>query len=127
MFEESAIIEFINRLINCTDEKNEAIKINIMKFRDYLVLTKMVEAKTIIKIDNILSCLDSILQIRNLMGGFDITNLFNEQVKGKKLSKKPLIQPEYQEKHYSHYQSDSSTSCGGYSSNNCGTSSYRRC
>lgn len=41
MFEETEIIEFINRIANSSDACDEEIKVNVGKFYDYLALTKM--------------------------------------------------------------------------------------
>lgn len=123
MFIETDIIEFINRIINSNKSNNSEIKNNIIKFRDYLVLTQMTDQETIDKVDKIISCLDSIINIKNSLGFIDISVIINAPTeKGKKLRKVPITQREYADKHYNHYErDDSSTSC--YS---CGSSSTSR-
>jgi len=123
MFIETDIIEFINRIINSNKSNNSEIKNNIIKFRDYLVLTQMTDQETIDKVDKIISCLDSIINIKNSLGFIDISVIINAPTeKGKKLRKVPITQREYADKHYNHYERDnSSTSC--YS---CGSSSTSR-
>ena len=123
MFIETDIIEFINRIINSNKSNNSEIKNNIIKFRDYLVLTQMTDQETIDKVDKTISCLDSIINIKNSLGFIDISVIINAPTeKGKKLRKVPITQREYADKHYNHYErDDSSTSC--YS---CGSSSTSR-
>ena len=123
MFIETDIIEFINRIINSNKSNNSEIKNNIIKFRDYLVLTQMTDQETIDKVDKTISCLDSIINIKNSLGFIDISVIINAPTeKGKKLRKVPITQREYADKHYNHYERDnSSTSC--YS---CGSSSTSR-
>ncbi len=123
MFIEQDIIEFINRIINSNKSNNSEIKNNIIKFRDYLVLTQMTDQETIDKVDKIISCLDSLLHIKNSLGFIDISAIINAPTeKGKKLRKVPITQREYADKHYNHYERDnSSSSC--YS---CGSSSTSR-
>ena len=123
MFIETDIIEFINRIINSNKSNNSEIKNNIIKFRDQLVLTQMTDQETIDKVDKIISCLDSIINIKNSLGFIDISVIINAPTeKGKKLRKVPITQREYADKHYNHYERDnSSTSC--YS---CGSSSTSR-
>ena len=82
MFARNDIIQFISRIIINVKEKKEARE-NILKFRRYLELTQMADAKTLEKIDKIVICLDSILQIKQVMDSLDteqfIRNILNEE------------------------------------------------
>ncbi len=82
MFARNDIIQFISRIIINVKEKKEARE-NILKFRRYLELTQMADAKTLEKIDKIVLCLDSILQIKQVMDSLDteqfIRNILNEE------------------------------------------------
>lgn len=142
MFEQMNIIEFINKLINQVDsEEKEEIEENLRKFRTYLELTQMCDEDTLVKVDKVLDCYDSLVDIKNNFGFVDVSSLFlNEKAEGgKKLAKKKMVEPrrvpkdDYEDKHYRHYSSSYrepvvSSGCGGsvsYSSG-CGcSSSYR--
>ena len=73
MFARNDIIQFISRIIINVKEKKEARE-NILKFRRYLELTQMADAKTLEKIDKIVLCLDSILQIKQVMDEYTYKN-----------------------------------------------------
>ena len=140
MFVETDVVEFINRIINVPKTNNSEVKKNIIKFRDYLVLTKMTDQETIDKVDKIIACLDSIITVKNTLGFVDISALINAPVTEeiKKLRKVPITQSQYSNKHYHHYHNDDSASscytCGAGSSrsssrysSSCGTSSSSSC
>lgn len=142
MFDQNNIIEFINKLINQVDScENEEVEENLRKFRAYLELTQMCDGETLAKVDKVLDCYDSLVNIRASFGFVDVSSLFakEKENEGKKLVKKKPVrkvqQPkdEYEDKHYHHYSSSYhepvvSSGCGGsvsYSSGcGCG-SSYR--
>lgn len=112
MFDEQEIIEFFNRIINAPDTSNTEIKINITKFFEYLVLTKMCDEEALQKLSKIVTCINEILTIKKTMGYIDIGNLLQEPAEPKKLTRKPQ-----NKKHYNHYEpSSSSSSCGGSTS-----------
>lgn len=136
MFLENDLIEFINKLINQSGQNKEEIKTNIVQFQDYLKLTKMASEDAIQNIEQVVSCLDEVLTLKEKLGTFDITTLFpgeeNQQKKVKVKEKKKETEhtspntspPPYIEKHYHHYETYtpsyvSSSSCGG------GGGSYR--
>lgn len=138
MFDQDNIIEFINKIINQVEEVGDA-EANLRKFRDYLELTEMCDNETLAKVDKVLDCYDSIINLKRTFGSVDVSSLFKEAVNaGKKLVKRRVTKPvqpkdEYEDKHYRHYSSSyhepvSSSGCGGsvsYSSGcGCG-SSYR--
>lgn len=138
MFDQDNIIEFINKIINQVEEVGDA-EVNLRKFRDYLELTEMCDNETLAKVDKVLDCYDSIINLKRTFGSVDVSSLFKESVNaGKKLVKRRVTKPvqpkdEYEDKHYRHYSSSyhepvSSSGCGGsvsYSSGcGCG-SSYR--
>lgn len=142
MFNQDNIIEFINKLINqIGNEENEEVKNNLRKFRVYLELTQMCDNETLVKIDKVLDCYDSLMNIKCSFGFVDVSSLFMQEKKEavnklvKKRTPKPVqrLEEETEKKHYSHYSSSYSESvvssgCGGsvsYSSGcGCG-SSYR--
>ena len=117
MFIREDLIEFINRIIN-SSQKEEEIKTNIEKFVEYLNLTKMADKETITQIELILSCLDSVLEIKKVMGSINIQTILN---KNKEQNKKEYIklkhqEDKYEKKHYRHYHYDDdnySSSCEG--------------
>ena len=137
LFLENDLIEFINKLINKSSQNKEEIKTNITQFQDYLKLTKMASDDTIQNIEQVVSCLDEVLTLKEKLGTFDITTLFpGEEAQQKKVKVKEKTKEyepsttktpptPYVEKHYHHYESYtpsyiSSSSCGGG-----GGSSYR--
>lgn len=142
MFNEENIIEFINKLINQVgNEENEEVENNLRKFRAYLELTQMCDSETLAKVDKVLDCYESLMNIKNSFGFVDVSSLFVKEKKEetKKLVKKKaprkvaIPRDTYEEKHYRHYSSSYhepvvSSGCGGsvsYSSGcGCG-SSYR--
>lgn len=141
MFDQNNIIEFINKLVNQVDScENEEVEANLRKFRAYLELTQMCDGETLAKVDKVLECYDSLVNIKASFGFVDVSSLFakEKETEGKKLVKKRparKVQPkdEYEDKHYRHYSSSYhepvvSSGCGGsvsYSSGcGCG-SSYR--
>lgn len=145
MFNEENIIEFINKLINHVDEvENKEVEENLRKFRAYLELTQMCDDETLSKVDKVLECYDSLIDLKTTFGFVDVSSLFlkEKEVEGRKLVKKRSTKPvrpvrplkdEYEDKHYRHYSSSYhepvvSSGCGGsvsYSSGcGCG-SSYR--
>ena len=117
MFIREDLIEFINRIIN-SSQKEEEIKTNIEKFVEYLNLTKMADKETITQIELILSCLDSVLEIKKVMGSINIQTILNQN---KEQNKKEYIklkhqEDKYEKKHYRHYHYDDdnySSSCEG--------------
>ena len=122
MFDEQEVIEFFNRIINAPNLKEQEIKQNITKFYEYLVLTKMCEGESLKKLNKIVVCLNEILAIKKAIGYMDINTLILEPEEQKRLIKQ-------NKKHYGHYESSSSLSCGSSTySSSCGSASYtRRC
>lgn len=141
MFNQDNVIEFINKLINQVDSgKNEEVEANLRKFRAYLELTQMCDDETLTKVDKVLDCYDSLIDLKNNFGFVDVTSFFSKKniVEEKKLVKKKTVkspQPskdKYEDKHYRHYSSSYhepvvSSGCGGsisYSSGCGGSTSY---
>jgi hypothetical protein len=118
MFDEILIIEFINRIINNAAKNSLETKENLIQFRDYLVVTKMTDDETIEKVDKVIMCFESIMNIKNVLGHVDIATMFQEkeEIKGRGLKKVPIHQTKYIEKHYHHYEPTVSSSCGSSSS-----------
>ena len=119
MFDNKDLIEFINRIIN-SEQPEEEIKNNVIKFYEYLELTEMADETTSRKLSKIIACLDEILTLKKALGYIDINTLLLEPEEQKKLVKKPKKQ-----KHYNHYERGSSSSCGSSSSSysdSCGSS-----
>lgn len=98
MFDENEIIEFFNRIINATDLNASDIKTNVTKFYDYLVLTKMCDEETLIKLSKIVVCINEILKIKSTIGYIDIGNLLLESDK-----QKTFYKTRNDDKHYGHY------------------------
>ena len=124
MFLYGDVLEFINRIINQSkDDDKDLIKQNIVKFKDYLELTKMVSSVTLDDIDIIVDCLDELMALKSKLGDIDVTMILQEREEGKGTIRKleKTRQTAYDEKHYKHYQRDMSSSCGGCSP------SYRGC
>lgn len=134
MFLQVDVIEFINKIINQSNVKDkESVKTNITKFREYLILTQMADETTLAEIDIILDCLNELMVLKNKLGDVDVMMIFQgrEESVDKPRSLKKTRQSLYDEKHYRHYERDTSSSCGSspsYSSS-CGCSSLvnRRC
>lgn len=100
----------------------------------------MCDSETLVKVDKVLDCYDSLMNIKRSFGLVDVSSLFmrGKQEVANKLVKKRIPKPvqrleeENEKKYYSHYSSYSepvvSSDCGGsvsYSSGcGCG-SSYR--
>ncbi len=127
MFLNKDIIEFINKIINqASISDSESIKENILKFKNYLELTKMCDKKSLEDIDVIINCVDELIRLKDKIGNIDINiilkNKEEKQVKEKKkvIIKEKTSQSLFDEKHYHHYSFDNSSSCGG-------GSSYRGC
>ena len=124
MFNETEIIEFFNRIINAPQLNEEEIETNVTKFYDYLELTHMCDDETLTKLHKIVTCIASIINIKNTMGYIDVNSLLKaEPEQPMKLIKKPKKQ---QPKHYNHFHQETVSSCGvsrTVSSSGCGGSS----
>ena len=124
MFLYGDVLEFINRIINQSkDDDKDLIKQNIVKFKAYLELTKMVSSVALDDIDIIVDCLDELMALKSKLGDIDVTMILQEREEGRGTIRKleKTRQTAYDEKHYKHYQRDMSSSCGGCSP------SYRGC
>lgn len=140
------ILEFINRIINQSNVRDKmSIKQNIIKFREYLKLTQMVDEVTIADIDIIIDCFDELMTLKSKLGDIDVAIIFHERKKDGDRPKKLELtkQSKYDEKHYKHYIRNNSSSCGSsssigsssctssspsYSSScGCSSSTYRSC
>lgn len=124
MFKEQDLLDFINKIINQTNQNQEQVKANILQFQEYLSLTKMASEDTLNNLGQVLLCLDEVLALKEKLGTFDISTLMTKsspkeesnKVKEKKI--KPSSTP-YTEKHYHHYGSYTPTYT---TSNSCGSS-----
>ena len=128
MFLQMDVLEFINKIINQSKVSDKvAVKQNITKFRDYLKLTQMADNATLADIDIILDCLDELMTLKGKLGDVDVTMIFQsrEESKDKPKGLKKTRQSLYDEKHYRHYQRDTSSSCSSTPSrsSSCGGSS----
>jgi len=116
MFLGSDIIEFVNKIINIKEVKEEEILTNLKGFVNYLKLTKMADDQTLKCLNHILDCLPEIIRLKNKIGYLDVNMLFKEEEKNnitKSDEKKAKeIVKKYEEKHYHHYHQSSSSSCG---------------
>lgn len=117
MTNESYIIMFIKKIIEDGDLKNkETIKKLVIEFKNYLIATKAINQEQIANILKIIDCLDEILIVKEKTGQtIDIEAIFNKEKEIKKLAKqKTIAQPSstYDDSHYNHYHSYSSSGCG---------------
>ena len=137
MFNEENIIEFINKIINQADvnAKYETQE-NIRKFRTYLDLTQMCDEETLDKIDKVLDCYDSLMNLKESFGYVDVSSLFSkakEERCSKKLEKKMLnrqkqvqrTRTENEDKHYHHYSGGFGESTWSSWASSCGGGSFR--
>ena len=142
MFQEAQIIEFLNKIINADESNKKEIKINVTKFYEYLILTKMCHYSTLERVKKIVDSIDSILIIKENFGYIDLYNIVKQAKEPptksvqspKKVSEEPkkLIKSPQIERHYVHYESYGPSFCGSSSSSSysssCGIGSYtRRC
>ena len=129
MFLGSDIIEFVNKIINSKEIKDEQIANNLKEFVNYLKLTKMADEQTLKCLNSILSCLPEIINLKNKIGYLDINIILGEKEKlnmdksDEKQAKNKVKQ--YEQKHYNHYHKGTSDPCGVSSrvSSPCGVSS----
>lgn len=129
MFLGSDIIEFVNKIINSKEIKDEQIANNLKEFVNYLKLTKMADEQTLKCLNSILACLPEIINLKNKIGYLDINIILGENEKlnmdksDEKKAKNKVKQ--YEQKHYTHYHKGTSSPCGGSSSTSdpCGCSS----
>jgi len=128
MFLGSDILEFINKIINSKEIKDEQIMKNLKEFVNYLKLTKMADENTLKCLNSILACLPEIINLKNKIGYLDINIILGEKEKlnidksDEKNAKNKVKQ--YEAKHYNHYHESTSSPCGGSSSSSdpCGCS-----
>ena len=118
MFLGSDILDFINKIIDLKDTKTEEKVKLIKEFKNYLKLTKMADEQTLSCVDKVVSCLPEICTFKEKMGFFDLNMILKEDKekieKNDETRAKKLVRT-YEEKHYKHYQSDTSDSCGSSS------------
>lgn len=118
MFLGSDILDFINKIIDLKDTKTEKKVKLIKEFKNYLKLTKMADEQTLSCVDKVVSCLPEICTFKEKMGFFDLNMILKEDKekieKNDETRAKKLVRT-YEEKHYKHYQSDTSDSCGSSS------------
>lgn len=124
MFNETNIIEFINKIINESNEDEKELKNNIEKFKEYLILTKMSNLRITEWINQVIICLPELFALKKKIKNVDISSLIDiNEIKvseeniskedRKKLTKK-LNGKINIEKHYHHYETSSTSSyCGG--------------
>ena len=117
MFDCDEIIEFINKIINRANNSNrKEIIENVNTFVNYLKLTKSLSTKDLKKVDKIVDCIDELinLKIKMNLSKIDIESIISEE---KEITSNPKIitksYPNYEEKHYIHYDTDYTSSCGG--------------
>ena len=106
MFNEEEIIEFINRIVNSPDIEDSEIETNITKFYEYIQLTNMCSDETLTKVTMIIECLDEILVLKKKLEYIDIISLISKANNKKNYQKIP------NNRHFIHYESGYSSSCG---------------
>lgn len=115
MFLGNDILDFINKIIDLKDTKTEEKVKLIKEFKNYLKLTKMADEQTMNCVDKVVKCLPEICTLKEKMGFFDLNMILKEDKKtiekNDETRAKKLVRT-YEEKHYKHYQSDTSDSCG---------------
>ena len=121
MFLGTDILDFINKIIDLKDTKtDEKVKL-IKEFKNYLKLTKMADEQPLNCVDKVVKCLPEICTLKEKMGFFDLNMILkedkekiekNDETRAKKLVKT------YEEKHYKHYQTNTSDPCGVRSKTN---------
>ena len=102
MFERQDLIDFVGKIINESDKKEET-KRNLKQFRSYLDLTKMVDENTLSDLDQIINCTDELLIIKEKLGTCDITTLLESTMDTKSKKK---VKREKENIHYSYYHRD---------------------
>lgn len=102
MFERQDLIDFVGKIINESDKKEET-KRNLKQFRSYLDLTKMADDNTLSDLDQIINCTDELLIIKEKLGTCDITTLLESTMDTKSKKK---VKREKENIHYSYYHRD---------------------
>ena len=105
MFERQDLIDFVGKIINQSEKKNET-KRNLEQFRSYLDLTKMADEKTLRDLDQVIDCTDELLAIKEKLGTCDITSLLESTTDTKSKKK---VKREKGNIHYSYYHRDPCT------------------
>lgn len=102
MFERKDLIDFVEKIINQSTQKEET-KRNLKQFRNYLDLTKMADDNTLNDLDQVIDCTDELLTIKEKLGSCNISTLLenttSDKPKKKAKRKKETI-------HYHNYHSD---------------------
>lgn len=118
MFKRDDLIEFVNSIINKSNQKEE-IKNNLIKFIEYLKLTKMADEETLQELENIISCIEELLIIKEKFGKCNIIKLLETKEKEKNKTKTKTKIKKEENIHYRHYHNDYEPS---YYSSSCGSS-----
>ncbi len=150
MFKYNEIVEFFNRIINVPDLEDEEVKGNIVKFYEYLELTRMCDDESLKRLSRVISCLDELLSIKRKMGYVDTRSLLSSTQQEMTLQEptyeqeEPTQEPTYEHEgtikltkkpkpldlpnHYRHIRRASSGNCGvTETSSNCGSVVADRC
>lgn len=124
MFNETNIIEFINKIINESNEDEKELKNNIEKFKEYLILTKMSNLRITEWLNQVIICLPEILVLKKKLNNINVSSLIdineikvseeNISKEDRKILTKKFNEKINIEKHYHHYETSSTSSnCGG--------------
>ncbi len=114
MFDKDSILEFIIRIIDKATETNKKDIINnLIQFKEYLILTKMVDNDTLKEIEKIIYCANELINLKLKMGLTvdDMTKIINRNSE-----KEVKLKPVNLNRHYEHYGNSFSSSCGGSTS-----------
>lgn len=120
MFENDNVVEFVNKIINSSQEDDKEIGVNLEKFKEYLKLTKMGDDDIINWMDRVIACLPEIIALKKKIKTINIISIveLENNNKLKKESKKTLTKKHDDNvnvvKHYHHYETvNTSSNCGG--------------
>lgn len=120
MFENDNVVEFVNKIINNSQEEDKEIGVNLEKFKEYLKLTKMGDDDITCWLDRVIACLPEIMALKKKIKTINIISIveLKNNNKLKKESKKTLTKKHDENinvvKHYHHYETvNTSSNCGG--------------
>lgn len=115
MFEREDLLDFVNVIINQSTGKEET-KYILTEFMDYLDLAKLTDPDTLSELEQIISCTDEVISIKEKLGSCDIHTLVDgakEKIEVKEKKRTPRETVHYHHYHYSYEPSSYSSSCSG--------------
>ena len=115
MFERQDLIDFVEKIINQSIQKEE-IKRNLKQFRSYLDLTKMADNHTLSDLDQVIDCINELLTIKEKFGSCNLIALLENTTSDKPKKK---VKREKESIHYRDYHYDVSAYEPSYWSTGC--------